>query len=89
MCNMLAAAAEGGMLRKQLQRAVLGLYLHRFSQLHADADADRQWWEAHPAELKMLFRKHLRRAQRRGWLSTQKTAGLCLVSVHGTAQAAH
>jgi len=89
MCNMLAAAAEGGMLRKQLQRAVLGLYLHRFSQLHADADADRQWWEAHPAELKMLFRKHLRRAQRRGWLSTQKTAGLCLVSVHGAAQAAH
>ena len=89
MCNMLATAADGGMLRKQLQKAVLSLYLHRFLQLHhADADADRQWWETHPAELKMLFRKHLRRAQRRGWLSTQKTGGLWLVSVHRTAQAA-
>lgn len=85
ICTQLDAAAEGGMRRKHLRRAVLRQYLRHLSERH-EASGDCQWWGAHPIELKALFRSHLQRIKRIGQLRTQgkmvcrrpKPKGTCL-----------
>jgi hypothetical protein len=70
ICSRLDAAAGGGVRRKNLRRNVLREYLCHLSERH-EASGDRAWWEAHPTELKALFRSHLRRTKRIGQLRTQ------------------
>jgi 2-polyprenyl-6-methoxyphenol hydroxylase-like FAD-dependent oxidoreductase len=69
ICVQLDAAAEGGMRRKHLRRVVLRQYLRHLSERHEASDHG-QYWEAHPVELKALFRSHLRRVKKIGQLRT-------------------
>ena len=55
------------MRRKHLRKAVVDDYLGHLAGRREAAEA-RRWWEAHPVELQALFRRHLRKAKRKGRL---------------------
>ena len=67
LCARLGAAAGGGVRRKHLRKAVVDDYLGHLAGRREAAEA-RRWWEAHPVELQALFRRHLRKAKRKGRL---------------------
>ena len=65
----LRLAAEGGVRRKHLRKAVIALFLRHLAQ-HGDSADDRCWWMEHPVELKALFGEHLKQARAKGRLRT-------------------
>ena len=68
MRTELQRAADGGLRRKHLRQAVTTRFLQHLAD--AGAAGDRRWWEAHPVELKALFKQHLRLAREKGRLRT-------------------
>ena len=69
-----AVNGDGEMKRKQLRKAVLQRYLGHLSSTSQAGDAaeeDRRWWEGHPAALKALFKKKLKKASKGGRLIKQ------------------
>ena len=74
----LQRAADGGLRRKHLRQALTKRFLlHLAQQEDAGAAGDARWWAEHPAELKALFKEHLRLARAKGRLRTAGKLVLC------------
>jgi hypothetical protein len=70
MRTELQRAADAGVRRKHLRQALAKRFLLHLAQAGAAAAGDCQWWEAHPAELKTLFKEQLRLAREKGRVRT-------------------
>ena len=66
----LTGLPEGGLRKKQLRKAVLKQFLARLEK-KSEAGDDWKWWKAHPAELKALFKKVLKKEKKAGRVRTK------------------
>ena len=72
----LTGLPEGGLRKKQLRKAVLKQFLGRLEK-KSEAGDDWKWWKAHPAELKALFKKVLKKEKKAGRVRTKGKMVTC------------